>query len=425
MKLTAKNLHLLKLPAGKNDYIEQDDEISGFGARLRLGGSRTGVFDYKQGKKGRRMSLGALTEEAFKTVRDKDGSIIKLGIREQAALLLAKVKLGLDPASEKEERRRRASDTFEPLAKQFLTVKRETMWPSSYVEKERHILKYAKPLHDRPIHDIGPRAIADTLRSIRAEIQQGKGAGAGTITTNRVRSSLSDFFKWAMGEGIITSNPVSGTNKHEERSRERVLGDDELRLIWSCLGDGQYGAIIKLLLFTGCRADEIASLRWSEIGDDAITLPGERTKNGYEHWVPLSDPALQIIRAQPRRTDGTGLPRELVFGIGQGGFSGWSRGKRLLDDAIAEKHGRTLSRWTHHDLRRTCATVMADKLEILPHFVEAVINHRSGHKAGVAGVYNRAEYKVQKRDALVKWAAYLMAVVEGRENNVVPLRQPA
>jgi integrase len=428
MKLTAKEVRGLQLPAGKIDHIVWDDEIPGLGVRMRVGGSRKWVFQYALGVKQWRMTLGAATDESFKTAKDIDGNIVKLGIREQAAQLHAKVKLGQNPAGEKEEGRRRAGETFEVIAKRYLAEKKETMRPSSYIEKERHILVYAKPLHHRSVNDITQRHIAETLRALREDVQQGqqgKRGSTGAITANRARSSLSDFFKWAMGEGIAAQNPVVATNKFEEKARARVLADDELRWIWDCLGNDDYGAIVKLLMLTACRLDEIASLRWSEISDGAITLPNERTKNGYEHWVPVSDPALQIIEARPRRVDDNGLLRTLVFGIGQGGFAGEGRGKLRLDKAIAVKHGRPLPKWTHHDLRRTCATVMAERLNILPHVIEAVLNHQSGHKAGVAGVYNRAEYRQQKRDALVKWADYLMAIAEERDSNIVPLRQPA
>src|SRR5262249_52908513 len=159
--------------------------------------------------------------------------------------------------------------------------------------------------------------------------------------------------------------------------------DKELATLWNSLPDNDYGRIVRLLILTGCRRDEIGSLRWSEIDRDArlIALPGERTKNGRIHDVPLSKAALEIIDATPRRVD-----RDFVFGEGKGGFSGWSKAKAALDTQL------NLKPWRLHDLRRTASTRMADA-GVQPHIIEAVLNHISGHKAGVAGVYNRSTYE--------------------------------
>jgi integrase len=175
---------------------------------------------------------------------------------------------------------------------------------------------------------------------------------------------------------------------------------------------------------TGQRADEIASLRWSEIRDDAILLPGERTKNHRQHIVPLSAPALGILQGQAHRVTAAGELRDLIFGLGDGPFSGWSRSKEMLDAKIAERTGKPLPHWIPHDLRRTAATGMAE-LSVQPHVIEAVLNHVSGHKAGVAGIYNRSSYEREKRQALDLWAEHLAAVVEGRVSNVTTLPRRA
>ena len=142
---------------------------------------------------------------------------------------------------------------------------------------------------------------------------------------------------------------------------------------------------------------------------DAIELPAERTKNGRAHTVPLSEPAQQILDAVPRRLD-----RDFIFGrTANAPFVGWSKPRYRLDDLIAERTGARLPHWTPHDLRRTVATRMAE-IGVAPHIVEAVLNHVSGHKAGVAGIYNRATYAGEKRAALDRWAEHVMALAEGR-----------
>ena len=229
-------------------------------------------------------------------------------------------------------------------------------------------------------------------------------------------SLLSAFFSWAMGEGLADANPVIGTNKAagEIKARDRVLTDTELATIWRGLPDNDYGRIVRLLALTGCRRDEIGSLRWSEIKRDArlIALPGERTKNSRTHDVPLSKVALEVIDSIPRRVN-----REFVFGEGKGGFSGWSKAKAALDVKLG------LEPWRLHDLRRTASTRMADA-GVQPHIIEAVINHVSGHKAGVAGVYNRSTYENEKRAALDALSNYvLVAVVKADGSNVQRIRR--
>ena len=191
-------------------------------------------------------------------------------------------------------------------------------------------------------------------------------------------------------------NPVINTNRREERPRDRVLSSDELRTIWRALDNNDYGRIIKILALTGQRAGEIAGLRWSEVGDDVISLPGERTKNHRAHDIPLSPTVRELLGA---RAD-----RDLIFGQRGGPFTNWSKNKAALDARTSLKH------WVIHDLRRSVATGMAD-IGIQPHIIEAVLNHVSGHKGGIAGIYNRAQYSTEKAQALARWDEHVRAVV--------------
>jgi integrase len=208
------------------------------------------------------------------------------------------------------------------------------------------------------------------------------------------------MFGWCVGEGILEANPVFGTNKQSKaKSRERVLTDDELMAVWTAAPASDFGRIVKLLMLTGQRREEIAALRRAEIGDGVLALPAARTKNSRAHDVPLSRQALTVLGDQPER-----VGREHVFGEGEGGFSGFSRAKDRLDKASG------VTDWTLHDLRRTMATRMAD-LGVQPHVIEAILNHVSGHKAGVAGVYNRSTYAAEKRAALDLWGAHVQTLL--------------
>jgi integrase len=278
-------------------------------------------------------------------------------------------------------------------------------------------LTHAKVLHGLQLAKIERRDCAACIAAVAKN--------SGAVTSNRVRTSLSGFFSWAIGEGLTEQNPVIGTNRKEEKARARVLSPAELKLIWGALEDDHFAAIMKLLALTGQRAGEVAGMGRSEIDLEARlwTIPGDRTKNHRPHTVPLSNAAHAIIAAQPRRTNADGKLRDLIFGQGEGPFSGWSNSKEALDARITKGAGAALPHWTPHDLRRSFATHAAEVLKIQPHVIEAVLNHVSGFRAGVAGIYNRATYDPEKRIALDRWADQLLAWVEGRESNVTTLQR--
>jgi integrase len=375
-----------------------DDNLPGFGLRLRRAGSRTWIYQFKIGAQQRRVTLGSVA------------ALSAAQARRTASELHAAVRLGRDPAGEKDEARARASETMAIALRSYLAEKRQSVKPSSYVGVERHLRKHCRRLHGLQLAKIDRRAIAATLTAVDTN--------SGPIEANRVRASLSAFFAWCMSQGLLNSNPVIGTNRRPERSRDRVLADAELRAIWTATArTDDYSAVVRLLMLTGCRANEIAALSWSEVRDDTIIIPGDRTKNGRTHMVPVCEPAKGILRARPRREG-----RDLIFGRRPDRpLSGWTVLKTALDERIRES-GAIVAPWTHHDLRRTVATKMADELAIAPHIVEAILNHVSGHKHGVAGVYNRAGYEIQKRQALALWGVHLLAITEGQEaaENAVP-----
>jgi integrase len=318
--------------------------------------------------------------------------------RAEALRLLGQVASGIDPLAERHAKRDRpAPASFGAELQRYLAAKQAKLKPRSFEEVERHLRQHAKPLAKLPLAEIDRRAIAARLGEIES--------ASGAVARNRVRSSLSAFFAWAVTEGLMEINPVTGTAKADEgSSRDRVLSDDELAEVWRCLGDDQFGDIVRLLILTGQRREEIGGLGWSEIVADAIVLQPDRTKNRRQHVVPLAPMLKAIIDRQPRRKG-----RDLIFGYREGPFSGWSDCKAALDARLVAGRGRKakpMPEWRLHDLRRTVATGMAE-LGVLPHIIEAVLNHVSGHRAGVAGIYNRATYTAECREALKRWADYV------------------
>jgi integrase len=395
MKLTKPTVERLVLPPGKSEAIFFDDDVPGFGLRLRMGGSRTFIVQYALGGRQRRMTIGAAK------VLDAPKA------RQTARHLLAKVRLGHDPAADRAEARVRAADELlGDVVGRFLARQERRLRPRSYVDAKRYLEQYWKPLHSLHLARISRATVAARLSKIADE--------HGLVSADRARAALSSFFAWAIGEGLCDTNPVIGTNKHFDgaKSRDRVLADRELAIIWHALPDSDYGAIVKLLILTGQRREEIGALRRSEVDLEelAITLPPERTKNGRPHEVPLSKPALAILKSRPARAG-----RDFMFGDGprngndrQGGFQGWSKSKAAIDKQAA------IGSWWLHDVRRTVATRIAE-LGVQPHVIEAVLNHVSGHKAGVAGVYNRSSYAAEKRAALELWGKQVQLLIDGEK----------
>ena len=301
--------------------------------------------------------------------------------RNEAKRVLGIVASGVDPFAQS-----LSGETFGAEVDRYLVRQRTSLKPRSFIEDQRYLRKHSAPLHKLSLADIDRRTIAVLLGQVET--------ASGPIARNRLRSSLSAFFGWAIQEGLAEVNPVQGTGKADEgNSRDRVLTPDELRLLWRSLGDDSFSDVVRLLLLTGQRRSEIGKLAWSEIDLDRklIMLPAERVKNSRNHEVPLSMQALAIIDRQPRSGN---------FVFGGRGQSSWWEGKAALDQRLG------IAPWRLHDLRRTCATMMAE-LGVQPHIIEAMLNHVSGHKAGVAGIYNRARYEGEMRAALQRWADHV------------------
>ena len=379
MRLTDAAVTALTVPKDRSEIIAFDDSLPGFGVRVRRGGSRRFIFQYKLNGTNRRVTF-------------KEANVKRA--RAAAQILAAKVTLGSDPALEKEAAHDAAGDTFGKCLIRYLGRPQGRRRERTLQEIRRHLERNLAPLHRLHIKKIDRRRVADELARVTVE--------NGAVQSNRTRSSLSAFLNWCIGEGYIDVNHATQTNKHEEIARSRVLSDAELRTIWQGVPEqGDYRDLIRLLILTGQRLREIANLAWHEVELDKsiITLPPSRTKNGRPHVVPLSAPALEILKGRARENG-----RELVFGTGVRGFSGFSRAKRQLDERAKLK-----APWVIHDIRRSVATGLARLVQ--PHIVECVLGHVGGFKAGIASTYNLHAYEDEKRHALDLWGKHISGLV--------------
>jgi integrase len=378
MRLTDASVAALKVPDGKSEIIAFDDALAGFGVRVRRGGSKRFVYQYKLNGTNRRVTF-------------KEANVKRA--RAAAQILAAKITLGTDPTLEKEAAHDAAGDTFKRCLDRYLARPQGRRRERTLQEIRRHLERNLQPLHRLHVKKIDRRRVADELARLTVE--------NGAVQSNRTRSSLSAFFNWCVGEGYIDINVAAQTNKHEEIARSRVLSDAELRTIWNALPEqGDYRDLIRLLILTGARLREVANLSGSEVDLDkaTITLPPSRTKNHREHVIPLSAPALEILRGRAHDE------HEPVFGTGIHGFAGFSKAKRQLDERT--KLGEP---WVVHDIRRSVATGLAKLVQ--PHVVECVLGHVGGFRAGISGVYNLHAYEDEKRRALDLWGKHISGLV--------------
>jgi integrase len=398
MRLDARTVAGLTLPAGKDDHLEWDTELAGFGVRLRASGRKVWIAQYRPpgSRRTRRVTLGAVEK------------LTPVEARAAARKLLARVALGHDPQGEREAERARSARTFRSAIEAYLAVKQGELRPASYRTRKLYLLgPYFRPLHPMGVGDIAHPDVAARLSAITR--------GHSTHTAAAARRAVSAFFRWTMEEGWTTANPVIGTRKPaDSKPREHVLSDAELVRVWNACGDDDFGRIIQLLILLGSRRAEVGGMRWSELDLDAgtWTLPAERSKNHRAHAIAFPAVAIEIIESVPRTS------RDHLFGDrASRGFTSWSRGRQDLDRRLVGK----VKPWRIHDLRRSVATKMAD-IGIEPHVIEAALNHYGGHRAGIAGVYNRSKYEHAVKAALVRWSEHVTALIEGRESKIVPLR---
>ena len=394
-----------------------DDRIAGFGLKTTPAGAKTYLFQYRLGGRAgrtRRYTIG------------KHGSITAEAARKEADRLATLVRQGVDPQQEKQDTARRAIDlAFKPYAERFIEDCLKVRWKASHKDGEALLRRYVIPvLGNKPLPDIGRADIRAVLKPVSRKV----------ATCRNLFAVLRRLFRWAVSEGDLTVSPIAGMEPPPlPPKRDRVLSDQELRLVWNASEKLGYpfGPLFRLLLVTGQRLEEVSGLSWGELDRETAlwSLPAERAKNSIAATVPLSDLAIAEIDALAKRSARKdGWPRRgLVFSTnGKTSVSGHSRGKRRLDREVAtiaakEDDLPTIEHWRLHDLRRTLATGL-QRLGVRFEVTEAVLNHVSGSKSGVAGVYQRHEWGPEKNAALQAWSDHIESILTSADkSNVVQL----
>lgn len=428
--LTARIVDAAK--PGKARKELPDGALPGLYLVIQPTGKKSWAVRYRHNGRPRKMTIGTVAPktDGKEPAAVLDGPLSLAEARAVAREQLLMLATGEDPAEAKalarEEARREgpAKDSFEAVACEFIerhAKPRNRTWEQTV----RHLglgwdPAFSGPRKKAPLIVVDgaaaawrDRKITEISRSDIVKVLDGivdRGSpGAANLTLSTIRK----LFNWCVERGILQFSPASGIKRPAStKSRERYLTEQELAAVWraACTTEYPFGQAFQLLILTGARRQEIGALRWAEIEKDTIVLKGERTKTNEPRKIPLSIEAYRVLGATPKI--GTG---GFVFtGTGDTPVSGWSKAKRMLDDAATrfmpcEESSDvpvTIPEWRTHDLRRTVATGL-QRLGFRLEVIESVLGHTSGTRAGIVGVYQRHAFEPEKREALETWGRYV------------------
>lgn len=402
-KLTDAKLLGLKAPAIGQVEVS-DSDVPGLRIRIGKSGVKTFILRKRAAGKIKNITVG------------RYGPRFGLGeARRKARALISDLEAGKAPPIP-QRRSQATSGTIRALLPQYLASKSHLR---SAKEVERTLTVYVLPtLGDRFADSITRGEITELIDSVAAN---------APVQARGVHAQLSAFYTWALPRlDKLAANPCRDAGRPSKPiPRDRVLSDDELRALWLAADEAEHpwGPATKLLMLTGARRSEVFGADRSEFDLKAKewVVPAARAKNGAAHIIPLSDAARAIFKSIPEVDGSTKLfPAR---GNADNGPSGITKAQKRLRAAMDRKLEREESeRWTLHDIRRTVATGL-QRLGVRFEVTEAVLNHVSGARGGIAGVYQRHDWKAEKRTALDAWAAMVDGIVTGKaRDNVVAIR---
>jgi integrase len=385
MRLTDISVRALPLPA-KGQKTHWDDTLQNFGCRVSQGGTKS--FVVQHGLDRRLVTIGRYP-------------IVSLAnARVEAKRVLAEMTLG---------KHRPRTVRWDEALKQYLAACKEK-------NRKRTVDSYSRLINRhfafkrRQIAEIPSEDIERKLANIKAPAER-----------NHALVAVKVFLGWCQKppRRYIAHNPCEGMVPTKRKGRKRILTDAELAIVFHAALEGPdtFSHIVALLILTGQRRTEIASLRrsWRNTPERLITLPDHITKNGLEHTFPYG----AFVEGVFTRLSNVGgelyFPpyRTHVRGVPTTTYAGWSKDKKAFEKRCG------IWGWTLHDLRRTFATRIAE-LGVLPHVVERLLNHRLGAISNntqsivteVAQVYNLATFLPEMRKAIALWEQRLESLLQ-------------
>jgi integrase len=402
-------------PAG--EYVQGDLSVPGFGVRVRPRGVPVYILAKRSpgDASATRISLGRVGDVSLAAARERAreaSTAVRGGVEVNAEKRRAAAakKAEREHAQQVEEATGFAPGTFGEAAER-------------YVRTECRLLKrgadYASIIRRQLLPRWGDRPLDGLRRRDLTAVLDPLIAVEHLQAAHKLREVAIRVLNWVVDRGDLQFNALADTSRGRRRSgvllrtrRDRVLTADEVKAVWlACDIAGQpFGKLIQMTLLLGQRREEVAQMEWAELdlGAGLWIIPAARYKTGIEHAVPLPDIAIDLIRSVPKKCD------RWIFATRPGmHFRGFSKAKIRLDTLSG------VTGWRVHDLRRTMRTGLAE-LRVDPDTAERVTGHVIG---GIRGIYDRYSYLDEKREALVRWAAHLMGIVDPlRPDRVVQLR---
>jgi integrase len=451
LRLTDRSIQAIRPPRAGDQAIVYDSHEPGMALRTMASGHKSFVFvgRFPPSTNPTRRSLGSYAGPLRAEPVPPEDELLALEVltlgqaREKARLWRRLIQRGIDPDieakrrhSEKEEQERKAkADTFEAVARRFLA---EHMAQARTAKAVGQLIenKLIAAWGSRPITTITKRDVLSLIADIKAKAARGKGARGGDEAARQALAYTKLLFSWALEADIVSASPCPTLGKRSKllrrkKSRQRVLGDDEIKLLWRATEANLYPAdsFTRLLLILGCRRGELAAARWREFrhldkpGAETWELKGTRTKSGDPRVVPLPAMAVQIITELPRFAGGDFL---FAASGGRRPFCAFSRLKTQLDNKITKLNGGPIEQFGLHDLRRSMRTRLSalqiaptkgsPPAPIPPLVAELMIGHK---QQGIAPVYDTYRYIDEQRAGFEAWCAKLRDIIEPPPPNVV------
>lgn len=392
-KLTDLSVARIKPPAsGRFDVF--DASLPAFGVRVSATGRKTWIVAVRRpgAKNPARLQLGRYPDTSLGEARSKARALMR------------------DPIGVIAEDRKRKTETAGAAIDQYIE-RHQKPRNRSWQEVARILNRELAGWRHRRIRDI-------SRHDVLALLDQTVDRGSPTMA-NRLLAHVRTLFNWCLERGLVDTSPVAGIKAPSpEHSRDRVLTDGELAAVWHASDElgWPFRDLVRLLIVTSQRRDEVAHMAWDDLDLERglWTLPRQLTKADRTHEVPLSRLALTIIERLPRV--GAGLVFQAQRQGSTNPVSGFSKAKVRIDQLSG------VSDWRFHDLRRSAASGMA-RLGHPPHVVAAVLNHSPGGTQGVTAIYNRHQYKDEKRQALDAWAREVRRIVGRAEARVISVKR--
>jgi integrase len=403
-------------PAPGTRAMLWDTEVKGFGVRITSTGVRTYVLRYRMG--------GGDTPQRMLTIGRHGSPWTAESARRRAVELLSQVRLGTDHVAERDAARAAAVVELDDRVRRMFATFAD-IWIKEHVQRDG--LRSESDIRGVVERDLKPAFAGKTIDEItKADVTTMLNAigDRSEPAANKAHKWLRAMYNWMIEKGHINRSPLERMGPpYKEKERTRVLRLGELVVLWVALErmTEPFRSFYRLLILLGQRLRETAAVPWSELDLDADDwlLPQARTKNSNDHLVPLSAQAVELLEAvQPdkKRRHGPVFTTNGLVGI-----SGFSKAKIAIDKAVAELVrsderaralvGEGLEPWVVHDIRRSLATGCQAMGVALEH-TEAILNHVSGKRTGVIGIYHVHDYYDEKAEALDKWGELIAAALK-------------